>query len=173
MRWSTRGRCGGSASRLGWRRCCLSGALRLAVAVRLQGRELGLQVGLVSGQRLFEDLALLGVHALALGAELPGLQPRQLERDALDLRVAPLDRLRLRVDALALRIDVFALLGDVGQHLRRQLGQFGGAQSLEVLGSDRMHIEHGVAVCMSVHAQVIGACSNCTRVAMPRSLTCA
>ena len=75
----------------------------------LQGGELGLQAGLVGRECLLEDLALLGVHALALGAELPGLQPRQLQRDALDLRVAPLDRLRLRVDALALRIDVFAL----------------------------------------------------------------
>jgi len=61
----------------------------------LQGGELGLQAGLVGGTRLLEDVTLLGVHALGPGAELPGLEPRQLERDALDLRVSPLDGLRL------------------------------------------------------------------------------
>ena len=79
-----------------------------AAGLRLQGGKLGFQAGLVGGQRLLEDLALLGVHALGLGAELPGLQPRQLEGDALDLRVAPFDRLQLRINALALFNDVLA-----------------------------------------------------------------
>jgi hypothetical protein len=48
----------------------------------------------------FEDAALLGVHALDLGTEFPGLQARQLKCEALDLGVAPLDGLRLGVDLL-------------------------------------------------------------------------
>ena len=91
---------------------------------RLQGCELGLQAGLVGSERLIEERALLGVHGFSLRTELPGLQPGELEGDALDLGVAPLDALRLRVDALALLADVFALLADVGQQLRRHLGQF-------------------------------------------------
>ena len=59
----------------------------------LQGSELRLQTGLISGQRLFEDRALPGIHALGLGAKLPGLQARELERDALDPGVAPFDGL--------------------------------------------------------------------------------
>ena len=86
----------------------------------MQGSELGLKARLVGRTRLLEDAALLGVHALGPGAELPGIEPRQLEREALDLRVASLDGLGLRVDALAQRIDVLGLLGDVGQHLRGQ-----------------------------------------------------
>src|SRR6478735_660657 len=96
----------------------------------LQGGELSLKARMVGGEGLFEDLALLGVHALGLGTEPPGLQPGELERDALDLGVAPLDAARLRVDPLVLRIDVLGLLADVGQHLRCQLGQFSGAESL-------------------------------------------
>ena len=79
--------------------------------------ELGLQAGLVGSTGLLEQRALLGVHGLGLGAELPGLKARQLERDALDLGVAPLDALRLRLDALALLADMFALQANVGQHL--------------------------------------------------------
>ena len=149
MRWSTRGRWAGSASRLGWRRGCLSGcpnAWGVGCGGALQGLELGLQAGLVGGECLLEDLTLLGVHALGLGAELPVLQPRQLEGDALDLRVTPLDGLRLRVDPLVLLADVSALLADVGQHLRGECGQLGGAQDLEVLGFDRLHIEHAAIV---------------------------
>ena len=108
----------------------------------LQLRELGLQAGLVGGQRLLEDLALLGVHAFGLGTELPGLQPGELERDALDLGVAPLDGLGLAVDALVLLADVSALLTDVEQHLRCECGQFDAAQGFEVGGFDRMHVEH-------------------------------
>ena len=74
------------------------------------------------------------------------LEPSELEGNALDLRVAPLDRPRLRVELLALLTDVFALLTDVGQHLRRQLGQLDRAQGLDVLGFYRMHIEHAAIV---------------------------
>ena len=72
----------------------------------LQRGELGLQVGLVGGTGLVEQRALLRVHGFGPGAELPGLEPGKLERDALDLGVAPLDGLGLRVDALALLADV-------------------------------------------------------------------
>ena len=61
----------------------------------LQVSELRLQAGLVSSQRLLEDAALLGVHGLGPGAELPRLEPGELKRDALDLGVAPLDGLGL------------------------------------------------------------------------------
>jgi hypothetical protein len=64
-------------------------------ACGLQRGELGLQVGLVGGTGLFEQRALLGVHGFGLGTELPGLEPGKLERDALDLGVAPLDGLGL------------------------------------------------------------------------------
>ena len=59
----------------------------------LQRRQPGLQIGHVGCQGLSEEFALLGAHALGLGAEAPVLQPRQLEGDLLDLRVAPLDGL--------------------------------------------------------------------------------
>ena len=59
----------------------------------LQRRQPGFQIGHVGSQGLGEEFALLGVHALGLGAEAPVLQPRQLEGDLLDLRVAPLDGL--------------------------------------------------------------------------------
>ena len=52
-----------------WRCTLLAGAL--------QGLQLSLQAGLVLGCRFFEHLALLGVHPLGLGTELPGLQARQ------------------------------------------------------------------------------------------------
>ena len=68
--------------------------------VGLQGSQLRLQAGLISGQCLLEDGALLGVHAFGPGPKLPGLQFGELERDALDLGIAPLDRLGIRVDAL-------------------------------------------------------------------------
>ena len=58
----------------------------------LQRGELGFQAGLVLGACLLEQRALLGVHRFGLGTELPGLQPGQLERDALDLGVAQLYR---------------------------------------------------------------------------------
>ena len=83
----------------------------------LQRGELGLEVGLVGGTSLVEQRALLGVHGFGPGPELPGLEAGKLKRDALDLGVAPLDGLGLRVDALALLADVFALLGNVSQHL--------------------------------------------------------
>ena len=128
----------------------------------LQGSELGLQARLVGGEGLLEDLALLGVHALAPGAEPPGLQLGELERDALDLRVAPLDALGLRVDPLAQRIDVLGLLPDVGQHLRGQRRQFGRAQTLQVFGFGQLRIEHVGILQANVDA-VIGAFSDCIR----------
>ena len=83
---------------------------------------------LVGSACLIEERALLGVHdlglGLGLGAELPGLEARQLERDAPGLDVAPLDGLGLRVDALDLFADVsvafvelLTLLSDAIEHL--------------------------------------------------------
>lgn len=46
------------------------------------------QARLVLGQRLLEQAALLGIHGLELGAELPALEPGQLEGDLLDLGLA-------------------------------------------------------------------------------------
>jgi hypothetical protein len=63
-------------------------------ALGLQRFQLRLKAGLVRGQRLLEDLALLCVHALGLRAESPRPQPCELEGDLLDLRIAPLDGLR-------------------------------------------------------------------------------
>ena len=123
-----------------------TGAGGAALGGGMQGCELGLQAGLVSGQRLLEDVALLGVHGLGLGTELPGLQPRQLEGDALDLCVTPLDGLRLRFDPLVLFANVFALLANVGQHFRCNDGQFASAERLDILSCDRMYIEHAAIV---------------------------
>jgi len=95
----------------------------------LQGRQLRLQAGLISGQCLLEDGALLGVHALGLGAKLPGLQARELKRDALDLGVSPLDGLRIRVDPSSLRSNVPALLVDLGQQLLCKRRPFARIQS--------------------------------------------
>ena len=133
----------------------------------LQRGELRLQAGLIGSARLIEQRALLGVHGFGLGTELPGLEPGDLERDALDLRVAPLDGLGLRVDALALLADmltllgdVFALLADVGQHLRSNCAQLIRAERLEVLGFDRLHIKH--AALFKPEGQLnIGSSSNC------------
>ena len=126
----------------------------------LQRGELRLQVGLVGSTGLFEQRALIGVHGFGLGTELPRLEPGKLERDALDLRVAPLDGLGLRVDALALLGDMFALLADVGQHLRSDCAQFIRAERLEVLRFDRLHIKH--AALFKPEGQLnIGSSSNC------------
>jgi hypothetical protein len=57
----------------------------------LQRGELRFEVGLVLQERVLEHLPLLGRHRLALGAELPALQARELEGELLDLRVAPGD----------------------------------------------------------------------------------
>ena len=93
----------------------------------LQRFELRLKARLVGGQRLFEQLALLSVHRLGAGGELPRLQPRQLERDALNLGVLELD------GPVALG-DLLALSTDVRKHLRGHLGQRCGAQTVQVLG---------------------------------------
>ena len=111
------------------------GALGGVCGGALQGRELSLQAGLVGGQRLLEQAALLGVHGLGLGAELPGPQLRQLEGDLLYLGVSPLDGLRLRVNALA-------LLAKLRQQLPGKCLELAWLERLEVLGLDCIHVEH-------------------------------
>ena len=132
-------------------------------------RELGLQARLVGAQRLLEDVALLGVHGFSLGAKPPGIQRGELERDALDLGVAPLAALGLRVDPLGQRVDVLrlpgdalGLRGDVGQHLRDLPRQFGRAQALQNFGFERLRIEH-VCIVQANIGVVIGAFSACGR----------
>ena len=73
----------------------LGGLLRFGgrLGRSLQRRESRLELGLVGGQGLGEEFTLLGGHALGLGAEPPRFEPRKLEGDLLDLRVAPLDGL--------------------------------------------------------------------------------
>ena len=95
--------------------------------LRLQRFELRLQARLVGGQRFFEQQALLGIHGLGAGGELPRLQPRQLERDALDLGV-------LELDGPVTLGDLPALRSDVLEHLRGHFGQRRGAQTVQVLG---------------------------------------
>ena len=107
----------------------------------LQRGKLRLQAGLVGGQRLGEQLALLGAHALGLGAELPAPQLCELERDLLDLRVPPQDLLLRRTQPLVLRanmrgllINMRSLLVETRQQLRNQRTQFFPTQTLEVCG---------------------------------------
>jgi hypothetical protein len=108
----------------------------------LQGLQLRLEVGLVLGQRVLEHLALLGVHRLGLRAELPGLQARQLERDAFDLGVLELDLAIAPGDVLVLGRE----RGLLGRQLCKQrcgnLGDCALAQTPEVFGLERVHVEH-------------------------------
>ena len=126
----------------------------------LQGGQLDLQTGLVLGQRLLEQLALLGVHRFGLGAEAPGLQARQLEGDALDPGVLELDVAGLALDVAHLTLNVPTLRADVGQHLAGHFGQCARTQTLEVMGLEGLHIEH-VLIVRSQPAPRIGATSNC------------
>jgi hypothetical protein len=79
----------------------------------LQCGELRLQIGLVLQHRVLEHLALLGVHGLALGAELPALQTRELEVDLLQLGIAPGDVAVLALDELLLDFEFVALALDL------------------------------------------------------------
>ena len=79
-----------------------------------------LEVGLVLQQRVLEHLPLVGRHGLALGAELPALQARQLEGDLLDLRIAPGDVAVLALDLLLREVEFVSLMLDVLEHLRGQ-----------------------------------------------------
>ena len=111
--------------------------------LRLQGFELRLQAGFVGRQRLLEQLALLGVHGLGAGRELPRLQPRQLERDALDLGVLEFDGPVALGDLLALRRDSLALGMDLRKHLRGHFGQRRRAETVQVLGFEARGCECG------------------------------
>ena len=117
--------------------------IKRCAGLGLQGFKLRRQAGFVGGQCFLEELALLGVHGLGLGRELPGLQARQLEGDALNLHVAELDGLRLGCDLLA-------LLADALEHLCSHFGQRTRAQTVQVLGFEFMHVEH-VRIVQSQH----------------------
>ena len=100
-------------------RRCLGGGRRLGKG-SLQRGELGLEVGLVLQQGVLEHLPLVGRHGLALGAELPALQARQLEGDLLDLRIAPGDVAVLALDLTLREVEFVSLMLDVLEHLRGQ-----------------------------------------------------
>ena len=140
--WLCRRRCG-RCGRCG--RCCgCSGCSGLG----LQRFELGLQAGLICGQRFLEQLALLGVHGLAAGGEPPRFEPRQLERDAPGLGVLELDGPVALGNLLALRGNALALRFDLLQHLRGHSGQRRRAQTVQVLGLELrgfecVRLEHG------------------------------
>ena len=107
---------------------------------RLPGLQLGelrLQVRLVLDQRLQEELSLLRIHRLGARAELPALEPRQLERDLLDLRVPPHD-LAIAPGNLA------RLLLDMHQHALRQGLQGLWRQAPQVLALERVHVMHAL-----------------------------
>lgn len=87
----------------------------LAWLIPHQSVEFGLQAFLVLYQCLFEQLALLGRHALAVRSELPALQPLQLKGDLLDLGVLVLDRLGTLLKGCLLALQYFGLLVDVRQ----------------------------------------------------------
>jgi len=109
---------------------------------RLKRGELGLEVGLVLQQRVLEHLPLLGRHRLALGAELPALQARQLEGDLLDLGVAERDVAILALQLLLLGLEVSLALLDMPEDLRDQ--RRGGLlrQTLQVRRLEVTHAEH-------------------------------
>ena len=96
---------------------------------------------------------MLGIHALGLGIELPGLEAAQLKHDALDPGVLELDGLRLRVDLLTLLGNLSALLTKLSQHAGGQLGGASGAQTDEVLGLKLVHAEH-VCIVQNQHKNV-------------------
>lgn len=104
----------------------------------MQRRQLRLQARLVLDERLGEQHALLGAHRLGLGAELPALQPRQLQLDLVQLRIAPGDLAVLALDLVGLARELPGLLGQGAllkrQALAQQLDQRGGlrGQSLRV-----------------------------------------
>ena len=79
----------------------------------LQGCQLRLQIGLVLGQRLGEQRALLRRHRLGLGAALPALQARQFDVDLLQPRIAPGDLAVLAFDLSTLARDVVVLARDL------------------------------------------------------------
>lgn len=87
--------------------------------LRLQRGQLRLQARLVLDQRLGEQHALLGAHRLGLGAELPALQPRQLQLDLVQLRIAPGDLAVLVLDLGGLALE----LGGLARELPGLLGQ--------------------------------------------------
>ena len=108
----------------------------------LQCGELRFEVGFILQQRVLEHLPLLGRHRLALGAELPALQARQLEGDLLDLRVAECDVAVLALEQLVLDLKVSCLLLDAPEHLRGQRRDGLLRQTLQVLRLEVTHAEH-------------------------------
>ena len=95
--------------------------------------ELRLQARFVLSQRLFEQAALLGAHRLGLGAELPALEPRELEVDLLQLGIAPGDVAVLALDELLPALELISLVLDVLEHLCGQCRDGLGRQTVQVL----------------------------------------
>ena len=127
---------------------CLSGARRLGRRLRACSAASWASRLAWSAAQVSSNIARCSAFMrFGLGAELPGLEPRQLERDALDLGVAPLDGLRLRVDPLvSARRCVCSARRCGPAFASASAASSSGAQGLEVLGFDRMHIEHAAIV---------------------------
>ena len=141
----------------------------------LQRGELRLEVGLVLQQRVLEHLALLDIHRLALGAELPALQTRQLEVDLLELRIAPGDVAVLALDQLLLDIELSHLLLDALEHLRGQRREVCRRQNLQVLRLEIAHAEHAShdadARRLTPLEDVLSTCSRPALLSMAAMLT--
>jgi hypothetical protein len=137
------------------------------IGIALQDQQPRGQIGFVLGQRVLEHPTLLSVHRLGARAELPGLQPRELERDALDLRVLeqdlavpPGDVLVLRGNHRVARVQLLVALGQLREQRGGQLCHGALVQTFEVLGLERVHIEH-VPIVGSELACCHRATSNC------------
>jgi len=114
------------------------------------------QARLVLGQRLLEQAALLGVHSFGLGAELPALEPGQLEGDLLDLGLAQCDlavlalQQRVALDQqLLLVLQALAQLGDQRGCLGGQPGWIRRRKSGK--SARAKHAVHGARACRWSH----------------------
>jgi hypothetical protein len=109
---------------------------------------LRLQAGIVLGQRLLDQAPLVGSHRLGLGAELPRLQPRQLEGHLLKLGILVLDLPVARVELRAHRADA---IEQQCCDLRCRLD----IQPLQVFGLEMVDVEHGPRLCGPIRDQAI------------------
>jgi hypothetical protein len=121
----------------------LFGLLRLA----LQHLQLRLQAGLVFGQRTSSNICRCWAFiASVLAPNFQAFKPRELERDALDLGVLELDGTVVFGKLPTRCVDLRILRYELAAHRCGQLGHCAGAQGLEVLCPERLHIEHAPIV---------------------------
>src|SRR5690606_38547714 len=112
--------------------------------------ELGFGRGDVGVEGFVEQRALFGIELLALLAELQTPQLCDLERELLQLHIAP-------VDLPAIMLDAAKQLGaDLAETRRFQRG--------ELFGGDGRVCTHGCAVCAAPRMLTIGARTDCLQV---------